>query len=105
MSASTTAPTFENSSSTKDDKPKSILDFETELARRQHEIKMGRMEEDASYFDWLEKAYIEAYKGLTGYQDDIYKYEEMVYDGRQKLAEDFYNEQNHFYMSIPFCMK
>ncbi len=105
LSASTTAPTFESSSSTKDDKPKSILDFETELARRQHEIKMGRMEEDASYFDWLEKAYGEAYEGLTGYQDDIYKYEEMVYDGRQKLAEDFYNEQNHFYMSIPFCMK
>ena len=81
------------STSTKDDKPQSIIDFETELARRQHEIKMGRMEEDEAYFDWLEKAYREAYKGLTGYQDDIYKYEEMVYDGRQKLAEDFYNEQ------------
>lgn len=95
LAHSTTAPTFENSSggSTKDDKPKSIIDFETELARRQHEIKMGRMEEDEAYFDWLEKAYREAYKGLTGYQDDIYKYEEMVYDGRQKLAEDFYNEQ------------
>lgn len=97
LSASTTAPTFESSSSsgssTKDNKPKSIIDFETELARRQHEIKMGRMEEDEAYFDWLEKAYREAYKGLTGYQDDIYKYEEMVYDGRQKLAEDFYNEQ------------
>lgn len=79
--------------STKDEKPQSIIDFETELARRQHEIKMGRMQEDEAYFDWLEKAYREAYKGLTGYQDDIYKYEEMVYDGRQKLAEDFYNEQ------------
>lgn len=79
--------------SSDDDKPKSIIDFETELARRQHEIKMGRMEEDEAYFDWLEKAYREAYKDLTGYQDDIYKYEEMVYDGRQKLAEDFYNEQ------------
>ena len=84
-------------SSSKDETPESITNFETELARRQHEIKMGRMEEDASYFDWLEKAYIEAYKGLTGYQDDIYKYEEMVYDGRQKLAEDFYNEQKKYH--------
>lgn len=80
-------------SSSNDDKPKSILDLETELARRQHEIKVGRMQEDEVYFNWLEKAYREAYKGLTGYQDDIYKYEEMVYDGRQKLAEDFYNKQ------------
>ena len=83
--------------SSNDDKPQSIIDFETELARRQHEIKMGRMEEDEAYFDWLEKAYREAYKGLTGYQDDIYKYEEMVYDGRQKLAEDFYNEQKKYH--------
>lgn len=83
--------------SSDDDKPKSIIDFETELARRQHEIKMGRMEEDEAYFDWLEKAYREAYKGLTGYQDDIYKYEEMVYDGRKKLAEDFYNEQKKYH--------
>ena len=84
-------------SSSKDKTPESITNFEKELARRQHEIKMGRMEEDASYFDWLEKAYREAYKGLTGYQDDIYKYEEMVYDGRQKLAEDFYNEQKKYH--------
>ena len=86
-----------SSSSTKEEKPQSILDFETELARRQHEIKMGRMEEDEAYFDWLEKAYREAYKGLTGYQDDIYKYEEMAYDGRKKLAEDFYNEQKKYH--------
>ena len=88
---------YNNTNPDKDKTPESITNFETELARRQHEIKMGRMEEDASYFDWLEKAYIEAYKGLTGYQDDIYKYEEMVYDGRQKLAEDFYNEQKKYH--------
>ena len=88
---------YNNTKPDKDKTPESITNFETELARRQHEIKMGRMEEDASYFDWLEKAYIEAYKGLNGYQDDIYKYEEMVYDGRQKLAEDFYNEQKKYH--------
>lgn len=80
-----------SSSSTKDDKPKSILDFEAELARRQHEIKMGRMEEDEAYFNWLEKAYREAYAGLK----DLYKYKEMVYDSRHKLAENFYNEQKN----------
>lgn len=98
LARSTTAPTFESGgSSSSDDKPESILDFETELARRQHKIKVNEEKEDEAYFDWLEKAYREAYKGLTGYQDDIYKYEEMVYDGRQKLAEEFYNEQKKYH--------
>lgn len=88
---------YNNTKPDKDKTPESITNFEKELARRQHEIKMGRMKEDDSYFDWLEKAYREAYKGLTGYQDDIYKYEEMVYDGRKKLAEDFYNEQKKYH--------
>lgn len=86
-----------NSSSSSSSKPKSVTDFEAELARRQHEINMGRMEEDEAYFDWLDKAYKEAYNGLEGYQDELYRYEEEVYDGRKKLAEDLFNEQQKLF--------
>lgn len=84
-------------SSSSSDKPQSVLDFEEELARRQHEIKMGRMEEDKDYFDWLENAYKKAYEGVGDCQDDLYKYEEMVYEGRKRLAEeDFNNKHEQF---------
>lgn len=79
--------------SSKTEKPQSVLDFEKELARRQHKIKVGEMKEDEDYYNWLEKAYRKAYDGVKDCQDDIYKYEEMVYDGRKKLAEDLYKEQ------------
>ena len=82
-----------SSSSSSNDKPQSVLDFEKELARRQHKIKVGEMKEDEDYYNWLEKAYRKAYDGVKDCQDDIYKYEEMVYDGRKKLAEDLYKEQ------------
>ena len=39
------------------EKPDSIVKFEKELAEKQHEINMGRMKEDAAYWDWYESAY------------------------------------------------
>lgn len=75
----------------KETKPDSVLTFEKELARRQHEINMGRMSEDEDYYNWLDSAAKKAYEGLEDYQDDLWKYEEEAYKGRKKLAEDYYN--------------
>ena len=75
------------------EKPQSVLDFEEEYARRQHEINMGRMKEDEEYYKWLESAAKTAFEGLADYQDDLYKYEEEVYKGRKQLAEDYYNDR------------
>lgn len=83
--------------SSKSSDPKSVTDFEKALADYQHEINMGRKEEDEAYYTWLENAAHTAYDGLADYQDDLYKYEEEVYKGRKKLAEDYYNEQKELF--------
>ena len=77
----------------KDEKPQSVLDFEAEYAKKQHEINMGRMKEDEDYYSWLLSAAHTAYDGLADYQDDLWKYEEEVYKGRKQLADNFYDEQ------------
>ena len=80
-----------------EDKPQSVIDFEKEYARKQHEIAMGRMSEDDDYYNWLESAAKKAYDGLADYEDDLWKYEEEVYKGRKQLAEDFYDEQQKLF--------
>lgn len=77
----------------KTEKPQSVLDFEAEYARRQHEINMDEIKEDEDYYSWLLSAAHTAYDGLADYQDDLWKYEEEVYKGRKQLADDFYDEQ------------
>ena len=84
------APEF---GSDKTEKPQSVLDFEKELAEKEHEIAMGQREENEDYYSWLLSAAHTAYDGLADYQDDLWKYEEEVYKGRKQLADDFYDEQ------------
>lgn len=75
------------------DKPKSVQDFETELARRQHEINMGRMQEDEAYYDWLLSAAHTAYDGLADYQDELWKHEEEVYNWRQEQEQKLFDKK------------
>lgn len=84
------APEF---GSDKTEKPQSVLNFEKELAEKEHEIAMGQREENEDYYSWLLSAAHTAYDGLADYQDDLWKYEEEVYKGRKQLADDFYDEQ------------
>ena len=80
-----------------EEKPKSVLDFEEEYARRQHEINMGRMKEDEDYYKWLESEAKTAFEGLEDYEDDLWKYEEEVYKGRKQLAEDYFDEEQKLF--------
>jgi DNA repair exonuclease SbcCD ATPase subunit len=75
------------------DEPKSVQDFKTELARRQHEINMGRMQEDEDYYDWLLSAAHTAYDGLADYQDDLWKHEEEVYKWRQEQEQELFDKK------------
>ena len=75
------------------DKPKSVQDFETELARRQHEINRGRMQEDEDYYDWLLSAAHTAYDGLADYQDELWKHEEEVYNWRQEQEQKLFDKK------------
>lgn len=92
--SSLNAPSFEDG---KEEKPDSVVKFEEEYARRQHEINMGRMKEDEDYYNWLESESKTAYEGLTDYQDDLWKYQEEVYKGRKQLAEDYFDEEQKLF--------
>ena len=86
--------TPDNSGGKKDtDEPKSVQDFKTELARRQHEINMGRMQEDEAYYDWLLSAAHTAYDGLADYQDELWKHEEEVYKWRQEQEQKLFDKK------------
>ena len=84
------APEFGND---KNEKPQSVLDFESEYAHRQHEIDMGRMQEDEAYYDWLLSAAHTAYDGLEDYQEDLWKYEEEVYKWRTEQEQKLFDKK------------
>lgn len=83
---------FDNSSSKKKD-PKQVTDFLADYSAYQHEIAMGRMAEDQDYYDWLASAAEKAYAGLKDYEEDLWKYQEEVYEGRKQLADDYLNNR------------
>lgn len=84
------APEF---GSDKTEKPQSVLNFEKELAEKEHEIAMGQREENEDYYSWLLSAAHTAYDGLADYQDDLWKYEEKVYEWRKKNEQDLFDQK------------
>ena len=97
MLASLDAPTFDDSSSSSsgsdDDTPESVKNFETELAKRQHEIATGKRKENADYYDWLLSAARKAYDGLADYEEELWKYEEQVYEWRKDHEQDLFDQK------------
>ena len=97
MLASLDAPTFDdsssNSSGSDNDTPESVKNFETELAKRQHEIAIGLRKENADYYDWLLSAAHKAYDGLADYEEDLWKYEEQVYEWRKDHEQDLFDQK------------
>jgi len=61
--------------------------FDIQLAEHKHRVQMEQ-ETEAQYLAWLDKAYKRAYAEGIHDLDEYRKYEEEVYDGRQKLAEN-----------------
>ena len=100
MLASLDAPNFGNSSGSDDDTPDSVKNFETELAKRQHEINLGLRKEDASYYDWLLSAAHKAYDGLADYEEDLWKYEEQVYEWRKDHEQDLFDKKIENYKKL-----
>ena len=78
---------------TSNSKPQSVLNFEKELAEKEHEIAMGQREENEDYYSWLLSAAHTAYDGLADYQDDLWKYEEKVYEWRKKNEQDLFDQK------------
>ena len=81
----------DNNKSTKDEEPTKVTDFKKELAKKQHLVAMKELSEE-EYLNWLDGAYKEAYAGLEGYDDDLYKYEEEIFSKRRELAEKAFDD-------------
>lgn len=84
------APEF---GSDKTEEPQSVLDFKAEYAEKNHKIIMYEMKEDENYYSWLLSAAHTAYDGLADYQDDLWKYEEKVYEWRKKNEQDLFDQK------------
>ena len=81
----------DNDKSTKDEEPAQVTAFKKALAEKQHLVAMQKLSEE-EYLNWLDDAYKEAYAGLTGYDDDLYKYEEEIFSKRKELAEKAFDD-------------
>lgn len=77
--------------STKDEEPAQVTAFKKALAEKQHLVAMKKLSEE-EYLNWLDGAYKTAYAGLTGYDDDLYKYEEEIFSKRKELAEKAFDD-------------
>ncbi len=70
-----------------DVEPASITSFNKEMEHHKFLVATEK-ETEEQYLNWLDSAYKLAYSGLTGYESDLYKYEQEVYTGRKSLAEE-----------------
>lgn len=68
--------------------------FEDQYKEHQHMRQMDQ-ESDQDYFDWLDKAYKEAYEKGEIELEEYWKYEEEVYKGRQDLFNDSLSDREH----------
>lgn len=62
-------------------------DFKSAYDYHQHLLKMDKLSLE-KYFQWLKKAYKDAYKAGQIELDDFYKYEEEVYELSKELFDD-----------------
>ena len=64
--------------------------FDKAYKDHNHRVKMEQ-EKESDYLNWLDGAYKKAYNEKIITLEDYYKYEEEVYNGRKKLADDVEN--------------
>ncbi len=80
-----------NGGNSTSEEPAQVTKFKKELAEKQHLVAMKELSEE-EYLNWLDGAYKEAYAGLTGYEEDFYKYEEAIFSKRKELAEKAFDD-------------
>lgn len=90
-------PSDKSSSSTKDDKPQSVLDFEKWVAEQEHKIAMGQLKEDEAYYNEKLKRAEEAYSELADYESDLWKVQEEVYKFREKSAQEAFDKKHKLF--------
>lgn len=73
------------------EEPTQVTNFKKQLAEKQHLVAMKELSEE-EYLNWLDGAYKEAYAGLEGYEEDLYKYEEEIFSKRRELTEKTFDD-------------
>lgn len=68
--------------------------FEKDYEARKHLLAMEK-DDYEEYIKWLEVAYKEAYKKGEISLEDLYKYEEEVFEGKKKLFQDSIEDIEH----------
>lgn len=84
------APTFEDKKKSSSDPYKD--EAEGKIAEIKHQYEMEQISYK-DYIDGIEKINQEYFANKTKYLDEYWKYQEEVYNGRKKLAEDYYNDR------------
>ncbi len=78
-------------------KPQQVIDYEKWVAQQEHEISMGRLKEDEAYYSEKLRRAEEAYKDLADYEQDLWKIQEEVYNGRKQLAEEAFDNEHDLF--------
>lgn len=95
LSNSVYAPTFESKNkSSGTDTYKEKAEQEISDIKHIYEMEQITYEDYINQIDGINQKY---FANNSKYLSEFYKYEEEVYKGRQKLAEDFYNEQKKYH--------
>lgn len=93
----TTPDDKSGSGSSSNEKPQSVLDYEKWVAEQEHKIAMGQLKEDEAYYDEKLRRAEEAYSGLADYESDLWKVQEEVYKGREKLAQEIFDKEHDLF--------
>lgn len=86
-------------SSTKDEEPASVTKFKKALAEKEHLLNTNQITEQ-EYYDWLDSESKRVYGNLADYEEDLWKYEEQVYNWRQEQEEKLFDKKIENYKKL-----
>lgn len=79
-----------NSSSSEE--PAIVTEFKNALAEKEHLLAMNQISEK-DYYDWLGSESKRVYSNLTDYQEDLWKYEEEIYQWRLDNEQELFDKR------------
>lgn len=84
---------------TKDEESASVTQFKKDLAEKEHLLNTNQITEQ-EYYDWLDDESKRVYGNLKDYEEDLWKYEEQVYQWRQEQEQDLFDKKIENYKKL-----
>lgn len=82
-----------------DDEPAIITEFKNALAKKEHLLAMNQISEQ-DYYEWLDSESKKVYSDLTDYQEDLWKYEEQIYQWRTEKEQELFDKKIENYEKL-----